>query len=91
MSVGGNPWADCCSGIGIMEYKGYLIFGRAQVTNLYPGSLHWRSQGIVFTNTPQGAFMIKRLNGGVYDSKRAAEEHGLDLCIKWVDKNPNEA
>jgi hypothetical protein len=72
--------------IGMMEYKGYLLLGRAQV--IHPGSPDWRSQGIVFTKTPQGSFMIKRLDGAVCHSKRAAEAHGLELGKKWIDENP---
>jgi hypothetical protein len=74
--------------IGMMEYKGYLVLGRAQV--IHPSSPDWRSQGIVFTNTPQGSFMIKRLDGAVYHSKRAAEAHGLKLGKKWIDENPKQ-
>jgi hypothetical protein len=67
-----------------MEYKGYLIFGRAQV--IHSDSADWRSQGLIFTNTPEGAFMMKRLEGAVSKSKRVAEEHGLKLCKKWIDE-----
>jgi hypothetical protein len=34
--------------------------------------------------------MIKRLEGPVYQSKRAAEEHGLEIGKKWIDENPNK-
>jgi hypothetical protein len=72
----------------MIEYKGYLVLGRAQV--IHPGSPDLRSQGIVFTNTPGGSIMIKRLEGAVYHSKRAAEAHGLELGKKWIDENPNK-
>lgn len=29
--------------------------------------------------------MIQRLEGAVFKSKQAAEEHGLKLCKKWID------
>jgi len=81
--------AAVCSLIVTMEYKGYLIIGKAQV--IHPGSPDWGSQGIVFTNTPQGSIMIQRLEGAVvFKSKRAAEEHGLKLGKKWIDENPNK-
>jgi hypothetical protein len=67
-----------------LEYKGYLVLGRAQV--IHPGSPDWRSQGIVYTNAPEGSIMIKRLDGPVYQSQRAAEEHGVELGKKWIDE-----
>jgi hypothetical protein len=74
--------------ISTLEYKGYLVLGRAQL--IHPGSPDWRSQGIVFTNTREGSIMIKCLDGDVYQSKLAAEEHGLELGKKWIDENPNK-
>jgi hypothetical protein len=75
--------------ISTLEYKGYLVLGRAQV--IHPGSPDWRSQGIVFTNTREGSIMIQRLDGAVvFKSKCAAEEHGLKLGKKWIDENPNK-
>jgi hypothetical protein len=67
------------------EYKGYLIFGKA--VKVYPGS-YWFSQGDVFSNDPAGSsILIKHLNGGIAESKEAAETDGQELCKKWVDKN----
>ena len=34
--------------------------------------------------------MIKCLDGDVYESKRAAQEHGVELGKKWIDENPNK-
>jgi hypothetical protein len=34
--------------------------------------------------------MIKRLDGDVYQSKLAAEKHGVELGKKWIDENPNK-
>jgi hypothetical protein len=66
------------------EYKGYLILGRA--VKVYPGS-YWFSQGDVFMNEPAESTRVKRLNGGIVESKEAAETDGLELCKKWVDEN----
>jgi hypothetical protein len=71
----------------MLKYKGYLVLRRAPV--IHPGSTDWRSQGIVFTNAPEGSVMIKRFDGPVYQSQRAAEKHGLELGKKWIDENPN--
>ena len=48
----------------------------------YPGS-----QGNVFTNTPEGSTLSKRLGGAILESKQAAEAHGLRLCKKWINEN----
>jgi hypothetical protein len=34
--------------------------------------------------------MIKRLDGDVYQSKRTAEDHGVELGKQWIDENPNK-
>jgi hypothetical protein len=64
-------------------YKGYLIVGEAL-------KLHadwWRSQGCVYTNSPEGTIHVKQLEGVIFESKKAAEAHGLELCKKWVNEN----
>ena len=82
-----SQWTVVGGVISTLEYKGYLVLGRAQV--IHPGSPDWRSQGIVFTNAPEGSIMVQRLEGAVYQSKEAAEKHGLELGKKWIDENPN--
>jgi hypothetical protein len=69
------------------RYKGYLIFGKA--LKVYPDSLYWGSQGSIFTNTPEGCILIKRVGGAIFESQRAAEAHGLIRCKRWIDKNLN--
>jgi hypothetical protein len=67
----------------MVSYKGYLIVGEAL-------KLHadwWRSQGSVYTNSPEGTIHFKQLEGVIFESKEAAEAHGLELCKKWVDGN----
>jgi hypothetical protein len=72
----------------MIQYKGYFILGGA--VKIPPNSpAWWRSQGSVFTNTPEGAVLIKQLEGVIFESKQAAEAHGLELCKKWIDENPN--
>jgi hypothetical protein len=70
----------------VVQYKGLLIVGNA--LRLHPTATGWwRSQGSVFTNTPEGSVHIKLLEGVIFESKQAAEAHGLELCKKWVDEN----
>jgi hypothetical protein len=47
----------------------------------------WRSQGSVFTKSPEGSVHIKHLEGVIFESKQVAEAHGVELCKKWVDEN----
>jgi hypothetical protein len=72
-----------------VEYKGYLIFGNA--LRVHPTSSDWwRSQGNVFTNTQEGSILSKQLEGVIFESKQAAEIHGLELCRQWIDKESIE-
>jgi hypothetical protein len=73
----------------MVEYKGYFIFGKA--LRVHPTSSdRWRSQGSVYTNTQAGSVLIKSLDGVTFESQRAAQDHGLELCKKWIDENPNK-
>ena len=67
------------------EYKGYIIFGIALRVH-HTSSDRWRSQGSVYTNTQEGFILIERLDGVILESQRAAQDHGLELCKKWVDE-----
>jgi hypothetical protein len=70
----------------MVDYKGYLIVGHA--VRVHPTSSDWwRSQGSVYTNSPEGTIHFKQLEGVIFESKEAAEAHGLELCKKWVDGN----
>jgi hypothetical protein len=71
------------------EYKGYFVFGKAEmIPASSPG--WWHSQGNVFTNTQEGSILIKQLEGVIFESKQAAEIHGLELCRQWIDKESIE-
>ena len=70
----------------MVEYKGYLIFGNALRVDL-TSSDRWRSRGSVYTNAKEGSVLIKSLDGSViFESQRAAQDHGLELCKKWIDE-----
>jgi hypothetical protein len=67
----------------MVQYKGYNILAKAVL--FQPG--WWRSQGSVFSDSPQGSIHIKHLEGVIFESQQAAEAHGLELCKNWVDEN----
>jgi len=62
---------------GIEQYKGFAI------------GFDWYSQGIVLRPGRLSSIVeVKRLEGPIFNSKEAAEEHGLELCKDWIDKRP---
>jgi hypothetical protein len=72
----------------MVQYKGYLIIGKALRVN--PDSSDWwRSQGDVFTKSRKGTIHIKHIEGTIFKSKQGAEVDGMELCKKWVDENLN--
>lgn len=71
----------------MIPYKGYLIWGETVRVHPKATPTWYRSQGTVFTNNPTGSIKIKQLEGVIFESKEAAEAHGLELCKEWVDDN----
>jgi len=72
---------------GIEQYKGFLIDGSAVPT--FATGFDWYSQGIVLRPGRLSSIVeVKRLEGPIFNSKEAAEEHGLELCKDWIDKRP---
>ncbi len=64
------------------EYKGYHVSVRAR---------KYRSGctfvGIVCKLGRLGSFIeVKRTEGGGFENKEEAEQHGLELCKEWIDK-----
>jgi hypothetical protein len=65
------------------EYGGYIIsaWARPEFAN---GST---SVGIVYERGQFGSIIqVQRIEGEFFDSKEQAEQHGLELCKKWIDK-----
>jgi hypothetical protein len=72
---------------GIERYKGFLITGTAIPT--FATGFDWYSQGTVLRTGHLGSIVeIKRIKGPIFNSKEAAEQHGLELCKSWIDKRP---
>jgi hypothetical protein len=60
----------------MVGYKGYLIVGH--VLRVHPTSSDWwRSQGNVFTDTVEGTILATSLEGVIFESQRAAQDHGV--------------
>jgi hypothetical protein len=65
------------------EYRGYIISAWAR-PELTIGST---SVGIVYVRGQFGDIIqVKRIVGELFESKEQAEQHGLELCKKWVDE-----
>ena len=65
------------------EYKGYIIgaWARPELTS---GST---SVGMVYVRDQfEAIIQVKRIEGELFDSKEQAEQHGVELCKKWVDE-----
>ena len=69
---------------GLKRYKGFLIDGSAVPT--FATGFDWYSQGTILCPGRLGSIVeIKRIEGAVFNSKEAAEQHGLELCKDWLD------
>jgi hypothetical protein len=40
-----------------------------------------------FVNSWKGSIHIKHLEGIIFESKKAAETHGVELCKQWLGEN----
>jgi hypothetical protein len=64
---------------GLEQYKGFLIDGSAVPT--FATGFNWYSQGIILRPGRLSSIIeVKRVEGLIFNSKEAAEEHGLELC-----------
>ena len=56
-----------------------------------PAAEHrWYSRGIVFDRDLNQTIEIKRIESTAraFKTKKQAEEHALELCKNWIDKQP---
>ena len=73
--------------MGMKRYKGFLIDGSAMPA--FATGFDWYSQGTILRPGCLGSVLeIKRIRGPIFNSKEAAEQHGLQLCKDWIDKRP---
>jgi hypothetical protein len=64
------------------EYWGYIIsaWARPEFTTGFT------SVGVVYERGQLGSIIqVKRIEGELFESKAQAEQHGVELCKKWVD------
>ena len=69
------------------EYRGYIIsaWARPESTN---GST---SVGIVYDRGQFGTIIqVQRIEGELFETKEQAEQHGIELCKEWIDKQKPE-
>ena len=69
------------------EYRGYIIsaWARPESTN---GST---SVGIVYDRDQFGTIIqVQRIEGELFETKEQAEQHGVELCKEWIDKQKPE-
>jgi hypothetical protein len=72
---------------GIERYKDFLITSSAVPT--FATGFDWHSQGIILWPARLGSILeVKRIEGPMFNSKEAAEQHGIQLCKEWIDKRP---
>jgi hypothetical protein len=67
------------------QYKGHPIYGIA-----VPAPEHrWGSRGLVFDRDLTQTIEIQRIQSPAdltFKAKQQAEEHGLKLCMDWIDE-----
>jgi hypothetical protein len=69
------------------EYGGYVIGAWAR-PELMNGST---SIGVVCNRDKFGSLIqVQRIEGELFQSEEQAEQHGLDLCKKWIDEQQPE-
>jgi hypothetical protein len=65
------------------EYRGYIIgaWARPELTK------DSTSIGVVYKRDKFGSLIrIHRIEGKLFESKEQAEQHGVELCKEWIDK-----
>jgi hypothetical protein len=67
-------------------YKGFHISAWAR-PEYGKGST---SVGIVYEQGQSGSIIqVQRIEGELFESEEQAEQHGLELCKEWIDKQKN--
>jgi hypothetical protein len=67
----------------LYEYRGFLIGAWARPESA-KGST---SVGVVFKRDKFGSMIqVQRIEGKFFKNKEQAEQQGIELCKKWIDK-----
>jgi hypothetical protein len=65
------------------EYRGYVIGAWAR-PELEKGCT---SVGVVYKRDKFGSMIqVQRIEGKLFENKEQAEQHGVELCKGWIDK-----
>jgi hypothetical protein len=65
------------------EYRGFVIGAWARPESV-TGST---SVGVVYKRDKFGSLIqVHRIEGTLYESKEQAEQHGIEQCKEWIDK-----
>jgi hypothetical protein len=75
---------------GIERYKDFLITGSAVPT--FATGFDWYSQATILRPGRLSSILeVKRIQGPIFNTKEAAEQHGLELCKDWIDSHLDRA
>jgi hypothetical protein len=76
-------WTNQIPSLTFYEYRGYVIgaWARPELTKGYT------SIGVVYKRDKFGSLIrVRRIEGKLLESKEQAEQHGVELCKEWIDK-----
>jgi hypothetical protein len=76
-------FSDIIPRLTAYEYKGHIISGwpRPETTNGFT------AVGIAYERDQLGSMIqVKRIEGELFETKEQAQQHGLELCKEWLDK-----
>jgi hypothetical protein len=69
------------------EYRGYIISAWARPESMNGST----SVGIVYERNEFGSIIqVERIEGELFETKEEAEQHGVELCKEWIDKQKPE-
>ena len=65
------------------EYRGYIISAWARLEF----TTGFTSVGVVYERGQFGSIIqVQRIEGQLFESKEQAEQHGIERCKEWIDK-----
>ena len=77
-------YTDQIPSLTFYEYGGFVIgaWARSELA----GST---SVGVVYKRDKFGSMIqVQRIEGKLFENKKQAEQHGVELCKDWIDKRP---
>ena len=75
--------SDIIPPLTVYDYKAHFIGGWARPE----AATGCTSVGVVFRRNELGSIIqVKRIEGKLFETKEPAEQHGLELCKEWLDK-----